>query len=123
MKIRNGLVSNSSTSSFCIYGTSFEKSELIQLAKEIINKTNNEELKKNLESEYNWSLINEIRNALKLSSYNFDYTFYIGREWVTIKDDETGGQFKESVKESFRKVVGDYVEKLHFSSIEEASSD
>jgi len=38
--------------------------------------------------------------------YEYD-TAYIGRSWSSIGDDETGKQFKESVKKEIKKVFGE----------------
>lgn len=81
MKIRNGFVSNSSSSSFCIYGV------------------------------YVDSMSKELReNCSKQNLYvtsgdpNYDEGYYIGREYSSIKDDETGKQFKDDVKERLQTV-------------------
>ena len=74
MKIRNGFVSNSSSSSFCIYGTSVDIDGNIE---EMIENTG-------------------------LEIHNYYDTIYVGRSWSSIKDDETGAQFKESVNKALK---------------------
>jgi len=76
MKIRLGFVSNSSTSSFCIYGTSIE------------------------------NLIDEEGNTIdELSNPNIDTwcppggEIHIGRSLTEIKDDQTFKEFKDETKE------------------------
>ena len=125
MKIRNGFVSNSSSSSFVIYGTELEsnflkdlndfgKKELIKLLKsnswynyqggdddfealkEYLGKSDDVDLF-NVESEYIGTYIGDYM----IQEYNNEYL--VGRHWYTIKDDETGKQFKDSVKEDFKK--------------------
>jgi hypothetical protein len=47
--------------------------------------------------------------------------FYIGRDWSSIKDDETGAQFKNSIKEEIKKILE--IEDVSFSTYEESFSD
>lgn len=88
MKIRNGFVSNSSTSSFCIYGIRI-----------------NGELKPGLESEL---------YKLGFDVEPVDSLIYIGKSWDKIKDDETGKQFKESIIETLKPVLGDILSEDDF---------
>jgi hypothetical protein len=81
MKIRYGFVSNSSTTSFCIYGNTFNSKDI------------NEDLQLKAENEGF-----EVHN-----DPNDDYT-YIGRSVKSIKDDETGKQFKENTLKLMKKV-------------------
>jgi hypothetical protein len=164
MKVRNGFVSNSSSSSFCIYG--FEASmpeadEAIDILKKIkkdnpdffnsmINKKIDEykELCK-IENYYNSNLAmyelianiddeeilsdDETKNKLEdflsddaddfysllgLSYHNMDYSCYAGRDWSSVRDDETGLQFKQSVE-----AIAKYLTKSKCSTIEEAWYD
>jgi len=86
MKIRTGFVSNSSSSSFCIYGTSIDTKRVEGIEKQI------EEMGL------------EIHNG----DCNYDNgTLYVGRSWSSIKDDETGAQFKEFVRKALNKFFGD----------------
>jgi len=91
MKIRNGFVSNSSSTSFCIFGAAFEPEEI----KKIFN----------VEDPY------DAEEKLKGSGLEFEagqegYTYYIGRSWKNIKDDETGKQFKESIQKAIMEAIG-----------------
>lgn len=79
MKIRHGFVSNSSTTSFCIYGICIEAGEeIIELA--------------------------ERSDMFSRFSPDGD-SIYIGKEWCAIGDNETGAQFKKSTQEKIEKFV------------------
>jgi hypothetical protein len=83
MKIREGFVSNSSTTSFCIYGAFLEDTEEIDEEKAG---------KLGLEIEYD------------------DYGIYVGKSWPSIKDDQTGGEFKKGIEDQIAKLLGKKVE-------------
>jgi hypothetical protein len=88
MKIRFGFVSNSSSTSFTIYGASFEPEELKDLLKEI-GKEGTE--------------IDEVLHGTQLQYNVGEYdTVYVGRSWDSIKDDETGKQFKDSIERDLK---------------------
>ncbi len=79
MKFRLGFVSNSSNTSFCIYGVYLEKEDY-----ELENKA----------------------GELGLYSHWGQYDgIYIGREWSSIKDNETGKQFKEPTQKLINKLI------------------
>ena len=80
MKKRNGFVSNSSSTSFCIYGASVE-----------------DELDAKLPEGFGYWYGDPNYSPRQI---------YIGREWSSIKDDETGKQFKDNVKETLKKLLG-----------------
>jgi hypothetical protein len=112
MKIRSGFVSNSSSSSFCIYGTQVKYDDFINGVKKAFE--NNTEVIseiERIEEEYNDSKSEVIESILSLlNRHNLnnvcDYhhvpeeysSYYIGREFSGIKDNETGKEFKESVE-------------------------
>jgi hypothetical protein len=93
MKIRKGFVSNSSTTSFCIYGAFIEENNKWSDYKDM------------------WSLVK--KHNLECHT-DMENGYYIGRSWDTIADDQTGKQFKESVKEALKEMTGEDQECQHF---------
>lgn len=89
MKTRQGFVSNSSSSSFCIYGIYVEEEKI----------ENRNQFEKNCI---------EIGLEVHESPYGSPC---IGRSYSTIKDDETGKSFKDSVKEKLSKLGYDPTQK------------
>ena len=95
MKIRNGFVSNSSSSSFCLYGVSFDSSEVFK------NDGDNDLYTK--------------ADEVGLNYYNMDgCAEYVGLSFTSIKDDETGAQFKERAT----KLVSEFLGKPTKCSVE-----
>ena len=105
MKVRNGFVSNSSSSSFCIYGAYMDFDEMIEKIKES-NLIPEEELER-LEEDDEWYELGELlEEKLGLSTYHSEDCFWIGREWSSIDDEETGRQFKDGVKTKLEEAFG-----------------
>lgn len=96
MKIRTGFVSNSSTSSFLIYGTSLSLDEITR--------------RLNIIDTYVSTYI--VRNMIR-EKLGDDYVvaapwddIYIGRSWSSIGDDETGAQFKQRIEKELTDLLG-----------------
>ena len=114
MKIRRGFVSNSSTSSFCIYGACFEEEEFIS-AFDISGIGNA------------YDITYELKKQFKESKIEFqfgpdgDNCIYVGKEWSNIGDDETGAQFKKAIEDKIKSIPGsEKLDDISFGTFEEA---
>jgi hypothetical protein len=105
MKIRTGFVSNSSSSSFLMYGLSLDCVDPRELS--------SVEDAESLDSD-GFDLYEELEGLCKGTEFGYwvwdDYA-WIGASWDEVGDDETGRQFKEKVEASLRKALGDKYEK------------
>ena len=102
MKIRQGFVSNSSSSSFHMYGTEIDDTEFEKM---IIEKglTTAELLEADGISEFLWVAgIPGLQGEHILDWGNV----YLGRCYAGIGDDETGKEFKESTKKALEEFLG-----------------
>ena len=99
MKIRSGFVSNSSASSFCIYGTHIEDSLLEKIKKEINFNEEEDDLYEALEEIL-------LKHGIDLYRHSDGDIFYIGTSWKYVKDEETGKQFKDRVEKAISEFVG-----------------
>ena len=93
MKIRNGFVSNSSSSSFLIYGTCASKENVIKGLKAAGVEVHDESYVK--------------IEGLDVQSPFDDGGLYIGSSWSDVGDDETGAQFKARVEALIQKFLPD----------------
>jgi hypothetical protein len=113
MKIRTGFVSNSSSSSFLLYGVTFEgEFEVIEALG--ISEADAEE--KYLDVESGEEIIEEFlgedkfKNLVKENNIGFwghDGTLYFGASWDTVRDNETGAQFKERIQNAVNQILTD----------------
>lgn len=127
MKIRTGFVSNSSSSSFCIYGICEDP---VELGKRLWKKAKSdpkakEELRKIIKDLAGSSVNNDEGLQEWIESGDFDLyqvveaiglegsdggsdgaSLYVGWGWQTIKDDETGKQFKDKVEALIERYFG-----------------
>jgi len=104
MKIRQGFVSNSSSSSFCIFGAIISAEK----AKKFLDEKNVE-----YDPDYICETFETADSPLDLEcwtyGYGYDDDLYIGRSWDSIKDDETGKEFKDSIEKKLKEAFGDDV--------------
>lgn len=95
MKIRTGFVSNSSSSSFCVFGT--------YINRDIVG--------------FDFSSLNEddqkVLEDANIDSFGspdpYDESTMVGRSLTTIQDDETGAQFKSKTLKAMKQVFGNRV--------------
>lgn len=103
MKIRNGFVSNSSSSSFLIYGI-YGSYALQENVKELLQKELGEDFDEYNVEFYDVQRLLSDKDLECISDWNTGYDNYYGIEWDNVKDDETGKQFKDRVKNALKKV-------------------
>ena len=99
MKIRMGFVSNSSSSSFCIYGA--ELSDVLEELKKALGM----DLTSDCDDVYSLSEAIESKTGLELHTVMGE-CLYIGRSYTSIKDDETGRQLKDDVEAKLKQLLG-----------------
>jgi hypothetical protein len=105
MKVRNGFVSNSSTSSFCIYGAEVSGTDEAALIKKI------QEAFPDATIRTGCGMADICDQLAKRTALEFhggsECGSYIGKSWCNIGDEETGKQFKATVEATIKKFFGD----------------
>ena len=105
MKVRNGFVSNSSTSSFLIYGVSIEEDKLKQALLDVGVLKDEEKDEDGIDF---YGVLDEATKGTNLEYHRpeGDDSFYVGTSWSSVGEDQTGKQFKEQVEEELKKKLG-----------------
>lgn len=104
MKIRKGFVSNSSSSSFIVLGTSFdneneEVARLLGKTVEEVEEGDSYDMKEELESRAN-------KLGLDFSDGGSDgYAYFVGMSPFDIKDNETGAEFRQRVEKALKEFM------------------
>jgi len=114
MKLRIGFVSNSSASSFCIYGAEVSSCDEVALIKKVQEAFPDATIRVG----YGMADICEtLQSKTALEFHSTECGCYIGKSWCNIGDEETGKQFKATVEAAIKKFFGDDIK---CGTIEEA---
>lgn len=116
MKIRHGFISNSSTTSFCIYGTDvdvfgFSDEKIMEWVKangdeESLQEEYNGEVQDYVSEDY-YAFLEWITEGTDLEIDYLDDSYYVGMPYTAWKDDETAKEFRERVETEIKKIIPD----------------
>lgn len=117
MKIRNGFVSNSSTSSFLIYGAYLESEDIVTAFKNNIDKIKEKSPDDAAVAYYEESpedyddyfeMLDSLSDLMEDKDIDtwcvWDEDYYIGASLRRIKDDETMSQFKDRIGKKIKSI-------------------
>jgi len=93
MKSRRGFVSNSSTSSFLIYGCYISNEDRISIEEQF---------------DTEWGDLGDAEDFpinIRPFSGADGYNKYLGRSWDCIGDNQTGAEFKQQIKQAIEKLL------------------
>lgn len=105
MKIRNGFVSNSSSSSFCIIGMPFDDDDLKKYIAKIENITDEDEIYNIDIIDYFYGKNKDIDIERGIGEYYEQHI--LGKYYSAMKDDETKAQFESRVKKLLEDTLPD----------------
>ena len=121
MKFRQGFVSNSSTTSFCICGISTNEEQLEDWLKDKVSEEEKEE------DDYEvYDIVEELCDKEGLSVHaepDSYYSYWIGLDIQKLDDNETLKDFKNKTKEKLKRIFGDNIDKKIINIIEKAWHD
>ena len=125
MKIRQGFVSNSSSSSFCIYGTEISDllydEKLNEMLKDVKLEYHNDDEDEDIDSDIIREKIETLLEKTNFEMYSIcGEQLFVGRDFIDIGDNETGKQFKESTEKEIKALFKGVLDDFEFSSMEEA---
>jgi len=112
MKIRNGFVSNSSSSSFCLYGYHVNDNE--EFIEEIKNYIDSDKLNEIVYDEYyidSYSLESYIKDDMISVISDYDDDIFIGVNNISIPEDMTLIQIKDYIISVINNKLGINIEK------------
>ena len=118
MKIRNGFVSNSSTSSFLIFGVCFDDE---YLALEILDLSEDKNSLYDVVDKIEELITEQQLNLSVETCGEYSDSIYVGRSWSSVGNNETGWAFKATIERDIKKLfpkmnvvtVGTYEEAYH----------